>query len=209
MPHRFFIQTPRVRLREFGLDDVHVMTAMHREPRIRALLIDDYPLDDAAQALPFIDALSRIYRSHEGYGIWHCECKVVGSWDFCGWFNLLPIQSHTGTIEPGVAEIGCRLLPMAWGTGVQHECARAVLDHAFGPLALRHVSGYCHPDNRSAKLALLALGFRAQGLLEHQGALASYFLISPVQWAAAGLQSRQQLLRQALKTLRASEPLPA
>jgi RimJ/RimL family protein N-acetyltransferase len=205
MSTHVFMQTPRLRLREFGPDDVDAITHLHREPRVRALLVDDYPLDDAATARAFIDALCRIYRSHEGYGIWHGEWKVDGAWRPCGWFNLLPLDDAAGS----VAEIGCRLLPEAWGTGLPLECGQLLLNHAFESLALSRVLGLCHPGNRSVKLALLTLGFEPCGTRDYEGQRASQFAIKPVQWQAMRSQVRRVRIRQALEALRRLEPTPA
>ena len=39
------------------------------------------------------------------------------------------------------AELGYILAPFAWGRGLMHEALQALVDHAFGPLALRRRSG--------------------------------------------------------------------
>lgn len=200
MTLRTFLQSPRLRLREFGPHDVGAIVDLHRESRVRALLVDDHPLDDPLHAWSFIRALGRIYRSHEGHGIWHCEWLQEGRWHFCGWFNLLPLEG-----ECGAAEIGCRLMPMAWGTGLPLEGGRLLVDHAFGALGLARILGFCHPSNRSVKLALLALGFQAQGTRDYAGRPASHYTLSPRQWACARTQARRQRLRQALAALRATD----
>lgn len=106
----------RLRLREFRATDADTLVTMHQDVRLRALLIDDYPLHHPAVARLFLQRLSALYRRHEGLGIWHAE-HLAGnvpqaSWGFCGWFNLMPMPD-----APDEVELGCRLCLAAWGQG--------------------------------------------------------------------------------------------
>jgi RimJ/RimL family protein N-acetyltransferase len=201
MAPRLFVQTPRLRMREFAPADAQALVQMHRDPRVGALLVDDYPLHDAEHSSALIDALGRIYRSHEGHGIWHCERVIDGAWRYCGFFNLLPVDG-----EPDSAEIGCRLLPEAWGTAIPLEGGLALLDHAFARLALPRVVGFCHPNNRSVQLTLLTLGFEPRGERDYSGARAQHFVITPALWAVTRNEPRRLRLRWALDKLRAGAP---
>ena len=63
-------------------------------------------------------------------------------------------------------DIGFAFLQAHWGRGYASEAARAVLDHAFGKLALSHVLGITTAANmRSARL-LIKLGLRLQGQIQ-------------------------------------------
>jgi RimJ/RimL family protein N-acetyltransferase len=204
MSTRTILQTTRLRLREFNADDLATLTHMHRDPRVCALLVDDYPLHDTHSALAFIAALGRIYRSHEGFGIWHSECLVDGRWLPCGWFNLLPLD-EAGCSDASEAEIGCRLLPQYWGTGLALEGGQLLLAHAFESLALSRVLGLCHPNNRSVKLTLLTLGFQARAERDYGGRRASQFVMDAAQWRATCGHARRLRTRQALHALRTLE----
>lgn len=202
------LQTPRLRLREFVARDRSALVAMHREPRVRALLVDDQPLDDARVAHLFIERLQALYRTHEGLGLWHAEhlaCidaasardaqaavdageldaeaverLLAPSWRFCGWFNLMPMPDASRRVE-----IGCRLLPQAWGQGLPLEGGAALLRHAFERLALPEVWGVCDPRHRAVKVVLLSLGFSSCGDADYGSQCASYFRIDPRAWALA------------------------
>ena len=63
----------RLRLREFAAHDTDDLADMHRDPRVRAQLVDDLPLDEPATAARFIAGLRDFYRRHEGTGIWCAE----------------------------------------------------------------------------------------------------------------------------------------
>jgi RimJ/RimL family protein N-acetyltransferase len=204
MPKHPVMQTARLRLCEYVPGDAAALAQMHRDPRVRALLVDDHPLHDNDCATAFIDALGRIYRSHEGFGVWRGECRVDGQWSTCGWFNLLPLEDgDPGEIDE--AEIGCRLLPQHWGTGLALDAGQLLLAHAFESLALSRVLGLCHPSNRSVKLALLTLGFQPGGERDYGGHRASQFLIDAKQWQTTKAQAQRLRTRQALIALRALE----
>lgn len=189
-------RTRRLALREFGAGDHDALLQMHREPRLREHLIDDYPLHDSAVVHEFLARIAQIYRRHEGLGIWHAS--VLGSKPvFAGWLNLMPMAER-----PGEVELGSRLLPLAWGGGLAHEGCAMLLDHAFGRLGLRRVWGVCHPANRSARAGLAALGFDALGVMRYDGGGASHYLIEAPAWHASRTELRRLGLRRVLRLQR-------
>ena len=183
----------RIALREFGPADHGAILAMHRDAQLRALLVDDYPLDDPRVAQLFLERMAAIYRRHEGLGIWHAS--LAGPQPlFAGWFNLMPMAE-----QPGEVEIGSRLLPQVWGRGLGLEGGEMLLAHAFDDLALERVWGTCHPDNRSAAVVLLALGFEPLGERPYDGRRALYFRIGLNAWRAARNTPAASRLRRALR----------
>ncbi len=66
------------------------------------------------------------------------------------------------------AEIGYGLLRQHWGQGMMHEALTAVVDHAFGPLALRRLEADVDPRNDASLRALERLGFKREGLLRER-----------------------------------------
>ena len=71
-----WLASPRLRLREFAAHDLAELARMHRDPRVRALLVDDLALDDVTVAARFIGGMQTFYRQHEGTGIWCAERAV-------------------------------------------------------------------------------------------------------------------------------------
>lgn len=216
----------RLRLREFVPADAAALVRMHREPRVRERLLDDYPLEQPAVAHLFIERLAALYRRHPGLGIWHAERRIVAApadvaearaavaagdvpaallawvlrerWAFCGWFNLMPMPDASGRTE-----IGCRLLPEAWGTGLALEGAQALLQHAFGPLALPEVWGVCDPAHRPVHAVLLSLGFVAAGVRDYGGQAAAMFRIDAAGARAAAATPLRERRRAAVRSVRA------
>lgn len=219
------LQTPRLRLRRFVATDVPALVAMHREPRVRALLVDDQPLDDAAVAAKFVQRLQLWYRTHPGLGLWHAEratppdpaalaearaAVAAGeleaaaldwlarpAWRFCGWFNLMPMSG-----EPEHIELGCRLLPDAWGGGLALEGGEALLAQAFDTLARGEVRAVCHPQHRSVDVVLRTLGFSALGIAPYDGRPAAHYRLDRAAWQAAQGQALRQRRRAAVEALR-------
>jgi len=195
----------RLALREFAEPDHDALLAMHQEPRLRAHLVDDYPLHVSAVVRLFLQRLARIYREHEGLGIWHAS-QLEPQPTFAGWFNLMPMAER-----PGEVEIGSRLLPHAWGSGLALEGGEMLLDHAFDDLGLPHVWGICHPANRSARAVMAALGFEPMGLLPYDGGMASHHRIDMNAWRALrniprGTRLRRALRSQVVSAGRAADP---
>ena len=186
-------QSRRLALREFGPQDHAALMQMHCEPRLCQYLVDDYPLHDSRVAHIFLERMARLYRRHEGLGIWHASLRQTPP-PFVGWFNLMPMAER-----PGEVEIGSRLLPQFWGGGLALEGGELLLDHACDRLGLGRVWGTCHPANRAAQAVLATLGFESLGVMPYDGAQASHFRIEMNAWRALRNTPRGMRLRRALR----------
>jgi RimJ/RimL family protein N-acetyltransferase len=196
-------RTRRLALREFADADRDPLVAMHQDARLRAHLVDDYPLHEPAVARLFLARMAALYRRHEGLGIWHAT-RLDPQPAFAGWFSLMPMAER-----PGEVEIGSRLLPVAWGHGLALEGGELLLAHAFERLGLPHVWGLCHPDNRSAQGVLGALGFEPVGVMTYDGQAATHYRIDLNAWRAACNTPRGIRLRRALRSHeRRADPIP-
>lgn len=215
----------RLRLREFEPCDRDAIVAMHRDARVREWLVDDFPLHDARWAHEFIERMRGYYHEHPGLGIWCAERWQAALSDaeladpevraalsdeallalaepqprFAGWFNLMRI-----TDWPQEVEIGCRLVPGEWGSGLVHDGGEQLLDKAFGTLGLPRVWGICHPMHRPVQHVLRTLGFRDDGERHCAGTPARWFVIDTEAWARARRKPRRQRMREAMQA-----PLPA
>lgn len=222
----FLLQTARLRLRRFAAADVPALAAMHREPRVRELLVDDQPLDEPAVAADFVRRLQAWYGARPGLGIWHAERRqppdaealaeaqaavdageldatalawlVQPGWQFCGWFNLMPMSG-----QPSRVELGCRLRPEAWGGGLALEGGEALLAQAFGPLALAEIWAVCHPRHRSVDVVLRTLGFDALGTAPYDGHPAAHYRLDRAGWQAAQRHGLRERRRHAVAAVRA------
>lgn len=77
-------------------------------------------------------------------------------------------------------EIGWRLLPGCWGRGYATEAAAAMLDYAFGALAVTRLHAMADPANAASIRVMMRLGMRSLGLRRHYGQdCATYVLEGP------------------------------
>lgn len=192
--------TPRLVLREFGPGDEAALQHMHQDARLRAHLIDDAPMHQPATAALFVRRIGEVYRQHPGLGIWHARVPTgTGGPDdgFVGWFSLMPLAGH-----PGEVELGSRLLPAHWGSGLALEGGEALLRHAFERLRLARVWGLCDAANRGARLALAALGFGPGAMAPCPGGQALHHQVDAVRFRRALARSRRERLQQAARSLR-------
>jgi RimJ/RimL family protein N-acetyltransferase len=204
----FSHQGDKLLLREFVASDAADIQGLHADPRVRALLPDEQPLHEARWAEEFAARLAGFYRRHPGLGIWRCAVPRGGGEQFAGWFSLMPLQASPDTaglgIRPGHAELGSRLRPEHWGSGLSLGGGEVLLRHAFQTLALDTVWGICHPDNRGARVCLEALGFSPHGRAPYEGQSADYHALDATTWSAIQTLSRRERLRQ---TRRVARPL--
>jgi len=215
--------TPRLRLREFTFTDRNDLVSMHKNPRVRTLLVDDYPLDRHVVAHELIKSLQKYYRQYEGLGIW-CAERMVAALNitklnqeevrqnltpsmleelttpkprFAGWFNLMPM-----TDEPEEVELGSRLLPEVWGSGLALEGGEQLLTHAFGTLNRDQVWAVSHVEHRSVRYCVTALGFREHGIQLYDGKPAQYYVINQSDWCQWKNISRKNRQRYAIQLCR-------
>jgi len=90
-------------------------------------------------------------------------------------------------------------VPEAWGHGIALEGGEMLLDHAFDDLGLAQVHGFCHPDNRSARAVLAALGFEPGARVRYDAGHALGHRIALNAWRALRNIPRGTRLRRALR----------
>lgn len=127
-----FLETERMVLRRFTLDDVDAVLALDSDPLVRRFVEDGEPVnrDEAART---IEHWLAYYERSDDFGFWAAIEKPSGR--FLGWFHLRP----NGDDPPDEPELGYRLVSSAWGRGYATEGAIALIDKAFETSAVRRV----------------------------------------------------------------------
>lgn len=156
-PHRPVpeLDTPRLRLRGYRLDDFEPWLAMSQEPDFYRYL--------GLGPIPEEDAWHRLLRSAGhwtllGYGFWAVEEKASGR--FVGTVGFGNLRR---ALEPAIGEapeIGWLLAPSVHGRGYASEAVAAALhwgEAFFGP-----VRTVCliHPDNAASLAVAAKFGYR-------------------------------------------------
>lgn len=144
------LRTERLLLRPWRDEDRAPFAAMNADPEVMAHFptLQDQATSDASVDR-FLEHWDRL-----GFGLYAVE--VPGQASFAGFVGLLT-ASFDAHFTPAV-EVGWRLARWAWGRGYAPEGARAVLDVAFGPLALDEVVSFTTVDNANSRRVMEKLG---------------------------------------------------
>jgi len=119
-----FLETERMVLRQFTLDDVEHVLALDSDPEVRRFVEDGEPVN-RDEITDTIKHWMGYYERSETYGFWAAIDKDTG--EFLGWFHFRPRQGHA-VDEP---ELGYRLVAATWGKGYATEGSRALIDKGF------------------------------------------------------------------------------
>jgi len=149
-----WLETLRLSMRDFTLDDVDDLYALNSDPRVMKYIADGKPStrDEVARQLRRFVRYPRLYPD---LGIWHTSRRDTGA--FIGFFAL----NYTGKTTD--IEIGYRLLRNAWGQGYATEGATALAQYGFDDLGLDRIIGVTHPGNQASQRVLMKAGLADVG----------------------------------------------
>ena len=139
--------TERLVLHPVTADDHAVLLAHWAAPDVRRFLFDGAMLS-AAEVSEAIEDSTRDF-GRAGYGLWLIHEKDPAG--LVGTTGLRPLE------DIGL-EIFYSLAPGTWGKGYATEAARAVLDHALGPLGLPEVLAEVDGGNTASIAVIERLG---------------------------------------------------
>jgi RimJ/RimL family protein N-acetyltransferase len=119
-----FLETDRMVLRRFTMDDVEALFALDSDPLVRRFVEDGEPVT-REEAADTIEHWLRYHERSDLFGFWAAIDKASGA--FLGWFHFRP-QPDSPADEP---ELGYRLVSSSWGQGYAAEGSRALIDKGF------------------------------------------------------------------------------
>jgi RimJ/RimL family protein N-acetyltransferase len=92
----------------------------------------------------------------DGLGFW------VGLVDdeFVGWWTLQPAHGPDQPDDPGVADVGYRLLRRHWGKGLATEGARELLRYGFDDVGLDRIIAQTIAGNAGSRAVMERIGLR-------------------------------------------------
>ncbi|MFE0028269.1 GNAT family N-acetyltransferase [Amycolatopsis sp. NPDC059021] len=149
-----FLETARLALRRFTIEDVDAMYALDNDPRVTRFINGGAPVDRAYIAEDLIPHYLTHYERFEGYGFWAAEERDTGA--FLGWFHFRP-EEDAPADEP---ELGYRLNHGAWGKGYATEGSLALLHKGFTELGVRRVVAYTMAVNERSRRVMEKVGMR-------------------------------------------------
>jgi RimJ/RimL family protein N-acetyltransferase len=150
-----FLETPRLILRRFTMDDLDDVFALDGDPEVMAFLTGGRGTPRAELESVHLPAWIADYGRDGGrFGYWAAQLRETGT--FIGWFDLRPGKDD----PPGEAELGYRLRRDAWGKGYASEGARALVDKAFTDLGLDRVRAETMTVNTGSRRVMEKAGLR-------------------------------------------------
>lgn len=153
---KFYIQTPRVNLRELTLNDENNLLDLDSDPEVMRFLTHGKPSsrEEIKATLLRVDSL---LKKHSGrLGIWAALDK--NSNEFMGWFHFRP-----GKLEPenvNKIELGYRLKKKFWGQGLATEVSKALIIKGFNDLFVNEVFAITLKSNLASRKVMEKVGLK-------------------------------------------------
>ena len=153
-----FLETERLFIRNWTLDDVEAAYAMYSDPEV-ARFIRDAPEESLESQRATLEVVLKKYdEMGGGFGFWAIVEREAG--EIVGSVILKPLPGHD------MIEVGWHLARSAWGKGYATEAARAVLDYGFNGLGLARIVAVVNPLNERSLAVARRLGMHYEGQVQ-------------------------------------------
>ena len=140
------LETERLYLREFTLDDAEMIFQMHQDAVITKYTGDPIPWDNIELVQQILtDAILPQYKNN--IGRWAVYLKSTN--EFLGWCGLKDVD--------GEIDLGYRYIQKYWGKGYATEAAKAVLNYG---IKLKNIIGRADSRNTASIKVLEKIGLR-------------------------------------------------
>ena len=148
----YIIETERLKLREFTMDDVNDLAAIFADP----IMMQYYPsTKDKEETKKWIEKNIERYKKY-GFGLWAVvrrdNDEFIGD---CG----ITIQDIDGEEKP---EIGYHISRDYWGQGYATEAALACKEYAFNVLGMEEIFSKIRSENISSRRVAEKVGMTLQ-----------------------------------------------
>lgn len=171
------VETKRLRLREFNMEDLEALTLLDSDPEVMRYISDGRPRE-ANVIESSLKLTLEYYRNHPGLGVWANELR---DGTMIGWACLKNLDK-TEEIE-----VGYRYYKAHWGQGYATEAAQALVQHGFESIELQEIVGITHPGNLASQRVLQKAGLQPDGSGHYYEADCLRFLIK-AEDSKAGIQ---------------------
>ncbi len=146
---QIFLETDRLKLRQFTEEDVDNLFALNRDPEVMRYLTGGKPTPREEIRDGIIPFHLSFYERHDGFGTWAAEAASTG--EFLGWFHFRPVESK------GI-DLGFRLRRSAWNQGYATEGSRALIRKGFTDLGVERVFASTMTVNAASRRVLEKCG---------------------------------------------------
>ncbi len=150
---KFYIETPRLILRDINIEDVEGLYRLDSNPLVHKYLGNQTisKIEEAEYAVKFI----REQYDSNGIGRWATIEKESGA--FIGWSGLKYLtEEENGHIN--FFDVGYRLIPEFWGKGYATEACKAALKFGFSEFNMDKIVGTANELNLASIRVLSKCG---------------------------------------------------
>jgi ribosomal-protein-alanine N-acetyltransferase len=157
-PPRLICETRRLLLREFTMNDLEALTAMHLDPEVCRFIGLRTPEQTRNGLCEWIAA----YRSL-GFAKWAVVLRETG--EFIGRCGMT-FEEYEGVSEP---ELGWTFARAHWGHGYATEVAAAAMNHWFDGLKFRRIISLIDPQNVASERVAVRIGMSFDRQVQWKG----------------------------------------
>lgn len=144
-----WLETQRLILRDFTLDDVPQLAPILGDPRV--MKFSPKGVLSVAETQEKIEEFIALHQNH-GFSKWAVIFKATNQLiGYCG----IALEHIDGVDEP---EVGYRLAPAFWGQGLATEAAKPAIHYGVDQLQLPYLLGIVEPPNTASVKILKKLG---------------------------------------------------
>jgi len=167
------IETPRLILRPFTMDDVEASYAMEQDPDVNR-----YTNDGGVKTLQQIEEVISTgpLMDYETYGFGRFAIELKKDSKFMG-FTGLKFMEDLGRVD-----LGYRLVKEHWGKGLATESGVASLRFGFEELDFDEIVATILPENLASANVLSKLGFTLEEELTMYGVPQQLFSLQRAAW---------------------------
>lgn len=164
---KILIDTPRLQMREFTLDDAEAVVEFNANEEVTRYTGDAgmvKTLEDAKGVITDVWLAEYKKYGYARYALIHKgDNKIIG---FCG-VKFLE--------EEGLPDVGYRMLPEYWGQGLGTEAVQATMDYARDTLGLTKIIAEAVVENTASNHILKKVGLRHVDTYERDGFMLNRF----------------------------------
>lgn len=144
------IETPRLLLRPFTLNDIEAAYNMNLDQEISIYTGDGGVVNYDEMERRIRGIISEDYMKY-GYGRFAVE--LIGVDSFIGFAGLKYLPEYA------VTDLGYRFKKKYWGQGIATEAGKASIEYGFNALKLKELRAYAMEENKASIKVLTKLGF--------------------------------------------------
>jgi RimJ/RimL family protein N-acetyltransferase len=152
--YRIPLETPRLQLRPFILEDAVWLAPLYSDPDANRFLQDRETGPEQAKQLA--EAVVSLDLMRGCFGHWAILDKATG--EIHGWTELGKLRPWHGPSDE--IALSYVLSPGSWGRGIATEAAGRLLRHAFETIGLEKVMAVIFAENAASRRVLEKLGMR-------------------------------------------------